>query len=132
MYCNTLPLKILSRLKITLCLILFFLQSSLANDAKYIIDNIIINEEAESASEARKLANINANRQAFLKLLKNLKISESFSNYIDDEQLDEAIDAKKITNEKIANNWYKANFQIEFSKNYIDNLLEIVTQRSPI
>jgi hypothetical protein len=124
MYCNTAPLKTLSRLKITLCLILFFLQSSLANDAKYIIDNIIINEEAESASEARKLANINANRQAFLKLLKNLRISESFSNYIDDEQLDEAIDAKKITNEKIANNWYKANFQIEFSKNYIDNLLE--------
>jgi len=76
MYCNTAPLKTLSRLKITLCLILFFLQSSLANDAKYIIDNIIINEEAESASEARKLANINANRQAFLKLLKKKTDSE--------------------------------------------------------
>lgn len=117
-------LKPLLRLKIIFFLIFLFLQASLANDSKYIIDNIIINEEAESASEARKLANINANRQAFLKLLKNLKISESFSNYIDDEQLGEAIDAKKITNEKIANNWYKANFHIEFSRNYIDNLLE--------
>jgi hypothetical protein len=117
-------LKPLSRLKIILFLIFFCLQSSLANNDKYIIDNIMINEEAESASEARKLANVNANRQAFLKLLKNLKISESFSNYIDDEQLDEAIDAKKIKNEKIANNWYKANFHIEFSRNYIDNLLE--------
>ena len=75
-------LKPLLRLKIIFFLIFLFLQASLANDSKYIIDNIIINEEAESASEARKLANINANRQAFLKLLKNLKISESFSNYI--------------------------------------------------
>jgi hypothetical protein len=95
-----------------------------ANESSYIVENIDIIEEAESASKARQLANINANRQSFINLLKRLSIDESFSNYIDDEQLEEAIIAKKIENEKIANNWYKARFNIEFSKDYIDHLLE--------
>ncbi|MDA7705251.1 hypothetical protein N8772_02095 [Rickettsiales bacterium] len=100
------------------------LYSPLANEPEYLISNIKISEESNSASNARKLANIHANRQSFVKLLRKLSIDESFSNHIDDEQLEEAIIAKTISDEKIADNWYQATFNIEFSKNYIDNLLE--------
>lgn len=115
--------NLLLKIKIGFFLLLFA-HLSIAEESKYIISNITINESAESASKAQEIANINANREAFLRLLKKLSINESFSDYIDDDQLEEAIYAKTISNEKIADSWYKATFNIEFTKGYIDNLLE--------
>ena len=116
--------KIILKFGIFLFLTFFIALPSLANNSKYLITDIIVSEESNSASKARELANINANRQAFIRLLKKLSVNESFASNIDDEQLEESIQAKTVSNEKIANNWYKASFNIEFSKDYIDHLLE--------
>tara|TARA_B110000259_G_scaffold34681_1_gene38737 strand:- start:1442 stop:2533 length:1092 start_codon:yes stop_codon:yes gene_type:complete len=98
--------------------------SSFAIEVGYVVKNITINESAESASQAREIANVNANREAFLRLLKKLSVNESFSDYIEDEQIEEAVHSKNISNEKIADDWYKATFDIEFNRDYIDSLLE--------
>ncbi|MFT5795755.1 MAG: hypothetical protein ACI9W5_000715, partial [Ulvibacter sp.] len=105
-------------------LTMLFAHSSLALEVGYVVKNITINESAESASQAREIANVSANREAFLKLLKKLSVNESFSDYVEDEQIEGAIHSKNISNEKIADDWYTATFDIEFNRGYIDNLLE--------
>lgn len=118
--------KVFFKISKIIIFLIFICQSNIAfaNENKYLIPDILISKEADSATAARNIANIEANREAFIRLLKNLSITESFSDYIDDEQIGEAIYSKNIADEKIADNWYQANFNIEFSKDYIDNLVE--------
>ncbi len=54
----------------------------------------------------------------------NLNIQNDISQEISDEEIAEAIYSRRITNERIAGNYYSANFNIKFIKNAINAILD--------
>jgi hypothetical protein len=90
----------------------------------YLIKNIFAIAQDDSAYIARKNAITQANREAFIILLKNLAIAEDVNEQISDEEIEEAVYSKQIKQERISKNKYSARFDIMFLPNAIESLLE--------
>lgn len=114
-------------------LLLFNFESAKANNLAdrgmksrnpYLITNIFSSAEEPAPSDSRAKAIIKANRIAFLVLLRNLGVDESFSDKISDETIDGAVYSRQIDDERIAGNYYSAKFNIAFLKSTISGLVE--------
>ena len=90
----------------------------------YIVNKIFAFAQEENPFESRNETLKKANRTAFEALLGNLNIQNNISQEISDEEIAEAIYSRRITNERIAGNYYSANFNIKFIKNAINAILD--------
>lgn len=89
---------------------------------KYIIENINIDVESESSAMARNLAFNEARKKAFVVLLNRLNKNDDFAADISDEEITRLVRSEQVVNEKIYKNRYRANFQIYFAKDFVDDL----------
>ena len=89
----------------------------------YIITNIFASAEEDIPSESKKISTIKANRIAFMVLLKNLGIEESFADQVSDEQIANTIYDTKIVDEVVSGNYYSAKFNISFLKSTVSELI---------
>ncbi len=94
------------------------------NKNSYLIDKIFSFAEGESPSESRAEALRKANKAAFEILLQNLNIKNDIIANISDEEIAETVYSRRITNERMAGNYYSANFNIAFVENAITSILE--------
>lgn len=90
----------------------------------YLITNVFSSAEESAPSDSRIKATMKAHRVAFLVLLKNLGVEESFSDEVSDEEIADAVYSRRITDERIAGNYYSAKFNISFLKSTVSALLD--------
>lgn len=90
----------------------------------YLITNIFSSAEESAPSDSRAKAMIKANRIAFLVLLGNLGIDESFAQKVNDSTIEEAVYSRQINDEVVSGNYYSAKFSIAFLKSTISGILE--------
>ncbi len=107
--------------------ILVILTANLANlkaknDNIYLIENLYVNIEGKSPSDAKEKAFNYARKKAFLKLVDRLNVRAKFINLLEDEEISDLVRSQQIEGEKISGNFYSAQFKILFAKDFIEDL----------
>jgi hypothetical protein len=89
-----------------------------AKNIDYVVKGIAVNETASNASNARKVALQNGQRQAFDILSDRMEIKKDRALWISDEEIDKMVSSIKINQEKISRNNYSAILDITFDKEF--------------
>jgi len=107
-------------------LLLITSQQVLAQDSSdnpYSVNDIFINASGKNPTLARNNAVAQAQREAFVILLGRLSVDAAFADNISADEINDMVHSQQITNEKIAGNNYSAIFNITFSEDFVQNIL---------
>jgi hypothetical protein len=101
-----------------------FASVSFAMDGNlYFVENVLVNVNGKSPSDARNLAVATARKDAFLILLTRLDLDIKIANRVNNEEISDMVRTEQLSDEKVAGNNYSANFSITFAKNFVDHIL---------
>jgi len=121
------PYKLILHYIFFLCFTIIFIQFSTAvqSDEVYKIDEIEISEKFEQDFNKNKIIN-RAFGIAFNELISKITLSTDRDklNKIKSSDIKNLVEFFAVTDEKFINNLYEANFEVEFNKKNINNLLE--------
>jgi len=88
----------------------------------YIVKNVAVDVESDSAVSARNKALINARRNAF-NVLKSRLLSGNHNIAADDRQIAMMVDSFEINREKLSKNRYLASVNVRFSERAVNSFL---------
>ncbi len=116
---------------ITISMLVFSLSNAYADDIQgvvnqnpYLVNNVFASAEEQDSSISRNKAMAQANRTAFFIMLENLGADSDSKKNMSDEEIDELVYSRQITEEKIAGKKYSAKFNVTFLKTAVNNLLD--------
>ncbi len=94
-----------------------------ANPGDYLVENVVVNVNAKSPSDAKNLAVKTARRDGFIILLTRLELKVRLADQVSDDEISDMVRSEQVDNEKIAGNSYSASYNIMFDKKFVDHIL---------
>lgn len=112
-----------AKLAITLAFI-FNMNFAAASDTNpYLIEDVAVNVVGKNPSDARNIAVKTARRDAFLILLARISTDAKIADRVSDDDISEMVRSEQISDEKISQTSYSANFTIYFAKDFVEHIL---------
>ncbi len=114
----------MSRIFFLFAILLFSSSVYALADDIYSVENVIVDVNGKSPSDARNNAVSSARRNAFATLLGRLNLNSVSLASVSDSEISDMVKSEQISDEKISGNKYSASFNISFAKSFVDYVLE--------